>query len=711
LRHILVDEFQDTSVEQIELLQALTAGWAAGDGRTLFVVGDPMQSIYQFREAEVGLFLQARDQGIGEIRLESLELRYNFRSTPPLIRWLNEHFAQVFPALNDARLAAIRYLPSLPPPSAVADDQGAVRLHRLPPEDALAEAERVVQIVRATRQSDPQATIAILVAGREHAQLPAAQLRAAGFNLRGVDLERLRDRPVVRDLSALTRALLHGADRTAWLALLRAPWCALTLAEIDAVLGDAGADLFSALTRVTDGSPSPPQRRIARVCAALMPAIDGAERGLPLWQRVEHSWLRLAGPAVHRSEVDRIDAQRFLDALAVHADAERLAGEGIDELTDELWSASPAQAGAIELMTMHAAKGLEWDVVILPGLHRRLRTPPDPLLHWIDLPRSGSGTDLLLAPIRASTEDSRGPSLANYIKALRRQRAQLERARLLYVAATRARRQLHLLGAAIDSAVSGSLLAVLWPAVGEEFLALLVAAAPVAATRQSADARNAPQSLGLSRLPPNWSPSAPPAVAAIEVASRRLRLGSAESADTPEYSWVGASARAVGTIVHAELHRLTTEGAAAGHRSARDYQAWLAELGVPAVERARAAQRVTQALRSTLEDERGRWLLSGAHPDARSEWRLTGVHAGRVVNIIIDRLLTDEHGDRWIIDYKTSTHEGGDVRLFLDSEAQRYQPQLARYAALVEARGGPAPRLALYFPLLGEFREIGSSVD
>ena len=67
LRHILVDEFQDTSYEQFELLRALTAGWERGDGRTLFVVGDPMQSIYQFREAEVGLFLRARDYGVGEI--------------------------------------------------------------------------------------------------------------------------------------------------------------------------------------------------------------------------------------------------------------------------------------------------------------------------------------------------------------------------------------------------------------------------------------------------------------------------------------------------------------------------------------------------------------------------------------------------------------------------------------------------------------------
>src|SRR5690606_11724167 len=67
IRHLLIDEFQDTSLTQIHLLATLTAGWQPDDGRTLFLVGDPMQSIYRFRKAEVGLFLQAAEQGVGEI--------------------------------------------------------------------------------------------------------------------------------------------------------------------------------------------------------------------------------------------------------------------------------------------------------------------------------------------------------------------------------------------------------------------------------------------------------------------------------------------------------------------------------------------------------------------------------------------------------------------------------------------------------------------
>ena len=77
-----------------------------------------------------------------------------------------------------------------------------------------------------------------------------------------------------------------------------------------------------------------------------------------------------------------------------------------------------------------------------------------------------------------------------------------------------------------------------------------------------------------------------------------------------------------------------------------------------------------------------------------------------MINIIIDRLLHDEQGDRWIVDYKTSTHEGADLQNFLEQEALRYQPQLQRYAALLREPGGERLRAALYFPLLGEFREV-----
>jgi ATP-dependent helicase/nuclease subunit A len=707
LGHILVDEFQDTSFEQLELLGALTAGWEPGDGRTLFVVGDPMQSIYQFREAEVGLFLRARDHGLGTLVLESLRLRQNFRSRAALIDWVNEHFACLFPGRDDARLAAIGYLPSTPGPAQILHEGPAVTLHAFRADDIAAEAAAVVQIVQAARAQDADASIGILVSARPHAVRLVAALCAAGFTVRGVDLQPLNERPVVRDLAALTRALLHGADRSAWLALLRSPWCGLTLMELQELHFDEHGDLFALLqsqlhklTGLAQASWSAPGQRLRRLCAALEPAISGTERGLPLWQRVDRCWLRLGGPSVYVSGVDRLDARQFIDALAEHEDPDALAGEGIVAITKRLYSSSTPQTGAVDVMTMHAAKGLEWDIVILPSLGRRTRAPPDRLMHWIELPRASSGTDLLLAPIRATDKEPHA-SLAGYIKRLRRERIALERVRLLYVASTRARKALHLMGglkAAESKAplpLTGSLLCVLWPAIGGQFSRLYAALG----VDQSAD--NASEPASLRRLPAHWSVPVPPDAAPV----RRLSLTAPISIEAPEYSWVGLTARAVGTVVHAELRRLADKNCGADSTEP-DYLAWLSELGVGSTELASATARIREALKRTLSDERGRWLLSNAHRESHSEWRLTGLHEGRVVNVIFDRMLVDSDGRRWIIDYKTSSHEGGAVQEFIDREAERYRPQMQRYANLAAQMDQSAVRIALYFPLLGIFREL-----
>jgi len=450
-------------------------------------------------------------------------------------------------------------------------------------------------------------------------------------------------------------------------------------------------------------------QRLTRTLGALAPAVEGIERGLPLWQRLEHCWLRLGGPVARAGEAELADARLFIDALAQHDDAEQLVGQGMAQLTQALYGSSPPAPDAVEIMTVHAAKGLEWDVVILPSLGRRTAHDSDPLLHWIELPRAHTGSDLLLAPIRAEEREPPA-SLGAYIKLLRRERARLERVRLLYVAATRARRSLHLLGG-IDARSAqtapaparGSLLALLWPAIGAEFLA---AAGPADAERNAAGALAAYASPPLLRLPADWRlPPPPPSVPV-----RRLQLSLRAPEEQPEYSWVGLTARAIGTIVHAELHRLATLPAlpaeGAPELLAKDYAAWLADLGVAAAERADAGARIVAALRNTLSDPRGRWLLRSDQREAQAEIRLSGIYEGRVINIVLDRMFVDEHSRRWIVDFKTSTHEGGAVALFLQAELQRYRPQLLRYRALARELGPEPVHAALYFPLLGEFCEL-----
>jgi ATP-dependent exoDNAse (exonuclease V) beta subunit len=123
-----------------------------------------------------------------------------------------------------------------------------------------------------------------------------------------------------------------------------------------------------------------------------------------------------------------------------------------------------------------------------------------------------------------------------------------------------------------------------------------------------------------------------------------------------------------------------------------------------------AAERVIAAVNQTLADERGRWLLglTASIDEAESELALSGVFQGEIVEGVIDRTFLDERGQRWIVDFKTSTHEGGGLNAFLDAEAERYQRQLLRYARLMRLfRPGQPVRAALYFPLLRQWREVG----
>src|SRR5580658_10446838 len=319
LRHILVDEFQDTSLAQFQLLQMLTAAWEEGDGRTLFVVGDPMQSIYRFRDAEVGLFIAARVSGIGTVRLAPLRLSRNFRSVAPLVAWTNEVFGRLFPDGDDLRAGAVRFAGSVPGREPLDSPGAAVRLTLFPGEPH-AESRAIAARIAALRQASPAASIAVLVAAHAHAVPIVAALRSCGVESVGVDLVPLGERPVVRDLVQLARALEDLGDRSAWLAVLRAPWCGARLATLSLLSSaDDRQLLWEALTDGERVGRCPPaeQRRLTRLREVLSRALARRGREPPAdW--LETAWVQLGAPDAYAvSELE--DARLFFGALAERA--------------------------------------------------------------------------------------------------------------------------------------------------------------------------------------------------------------------------------------------------------------------------------------------------------------------------------------------------------------------------------------------------------
>ena len=177
-----------------------------------------------------------------------------------------------------------------------------------------------------------------------------------------------------------------------------------------------------------------------------------------------------------------------------------------------------------------------------------------------------------------------------------------------------------------------------------------------------------------------------------------------------EFDWASETARHVGTVVHRYLQHIAEEGIARwdAARLQALQPALIAALrgtGVPASELARAGARVGEALRGVLADPRGRWILDSTHAEATSELRLSAQLDDQVVHVALDRTFVDAQGTRWIVDYKTGTHEGADLEAFLHREQERYREQLERYAQIMAALDPRPVRLALYFPLLRAWRE------
>ena len=707
IRHLLIDEFQDTSISQSQLVARLTEGWEPGDGRTVFAVGDPMQSIYRFREAEVGLFLEARRSGIGTVLLEPLELTANFRSQAGIVDWVNAAFARVMPQREDIASGAVRYTGSqavhAPLPGA------AVIVHAFFNADREAEASKVVQIVTEVQAAAASASVAILVRTRSHLREIVPQLKAAGLPFRAIEIEGLAHRPVVQDLLALTRALSHAADRLAWLAVLRAPWCGLTLADLTRLCEGSQACVLelmrdaAQLARLsTDG-----RARLARLRAVLE---DGMANRLrtTLRDAVEGAWLALGGPACVEDATDLEDAGIYLDHLEVNEEAGALSDQAVFEAgLDKLFALPDVHADErLQIMTIHKAKGLEFDHVIVPGLGRAPRNDARKLFLWAEIAAQREAS-LLLAPIQATGADT-DPTYT-WLQSLDAGKEGLEAVRLLYVAATRARQRLHLLGEAqvkdgsVRAPAAKTLLAKLWPVVAAQFQT--AAAALPAQERGSrgggSEARIPDQSL--VRLIGDWQlPLAPLSAVWSAPVDESLAQAARVQPDI-EYAWAGETARHVGSVVHRWLQRIAEDELHGWDRQriaalGTQFATALAARGVAAAEMQAAVGRVSAVLLNALEDERGRWLL-GPQQQAACELRLRTAADGAPRTLIIDRTFV-ENGTRWVVDYKTSRHEGADVEPFLERERERYAPLLARYAA---ALGGA--RMGLYFPMLRGWRE------
>jgi ATP-dependent exoDNAse (exonuclease V) beta subunit len=801
IRHLLVDEFQDTSRRQHQLLASLIAAWPERTGRTCFTVGDPMQSIYFFRDADAELFPRVRDLGLeipGDepLLFDFVPLQANFRTEPRLVERLNEVFQAVFASQDGSGVTFSEALPARDP---LPGSGPGFKLHlefvaqtgrgktaqpealRAREDAHLAQVTEIVTLIRGflprleevrqarRRGEDRKFRIAVLGRSRKALTPIAAALRVAGIPFRAVDLEPLKARPEVLDALALARAALNPQDRVAWLGVLRAPWCGLSLADLHALVSSDDPEL---LRRPVPGLlaerlPLAAELGISvagcKAARRVLDVLDGApslrasQPAATLGTWLQQVWLRLGGAdcvdAAARANLELL--WNCLDRLP--SGEVDLLGPALSAALDNLTAQPDPTADSdcsVQLMTIHKSKGLEFEVVLVPELQARAGNSGMSLLTWLErgLPgpdESGEITEFLIAPLQPKGAD-RGKAKAWVGRAYRERETQ-EMRRILYVAATRARDELHFFarpsfkvdanGVPSLAEPSGSLLATAWPALEaevrdcfEQWKAELETAPREEAVLEGVAASSESNLLVmptpmkptlLRRLPAEYKPctSSFPLLPAEMVGRPELQItGLNFAVDTTSLyarHQGGLLSRALGTAVHSlleEFARLRNElGIDASCAALTLLQPRIAaQVRASGLDEAQASRVAAQALQQALSSAAepvGAWILS-PHADAASEVRWTGVISGGLRNVRVDRLFRAAAAPRaggedhwWIIDYKTAHEESTDPAATLAALRPLFAPQLAAYASVLRTLRGPDARInaGLYYPRMLQF--------
>lgn len=720
INHVLVDEFQDTSLNQWLLIQNLCAGWSPGDGRTLFIVGDPKQSIYGFRKAEVSLFLKARKglplPGQGHLPLKPVTISTNFRSRKKLVDFVNRLFSETIMVQPNLSADEVPFQEAQASPLMLTKDPGKIRLalfekEENPPLSRIKEAAWLAGEVKQADQGSPGDSIGILLFARTQLPFYLKALYDQGLQVQVQEGLLLADRPEVMDLLSLTRALVRPHDDLAWASLVRSAWCWVGLDGLYGISQLPPPSFAEKIALFSQNLQAPEcVQRLGKVLAFYQAQVGR----LPLHRVVQTAWEELSGPLYTAERFGLSGVRNGRQFLQLLAQAEKgLPEETLSHLEFRLATAyAPpdprASRSEVQIMTVHHAKGLEFDTVFLPHLDRSPLegghgdAPPYILER---LPGEREEHLIGLRPDRRTKEDS---GVYGLLKGLAKERRLGEAKRLYYVALTRAKKVLNMSGLISvkeeeEKAPKVSLLWYIQNHPGYEEHLDILKDPPSAEVVTKAD-----ESVREEDLSP--LPFAPEPVPYRIVSPSGLHDEGAfiEGPESLKDEGVeGSYGMARGTITHRIFEDLALGKTLPTKRALLTA---LMDEGVEVQAAEEAALQIIGEVEACQKEAFGAFILRLDHPFAACEMALEDRVDERTVRSgIIDRLVFD--GQTWfIVDYKTTPlPEGLSNEAFLQEQTALYRDQLLAYKEMLAHARSLDPaliRLFLYFTALQKEVEI-----
>ena len=728
INHILVDEFQDTSSMQQILLEKLTAGWEQTDGRTVFVVGDAMQSCYGFRDANVGLFLALRENGLGNIPLIPIDLQTNFRSNASIVEWVNSVFSSSFPQRNNISLGAVKYTYSSaqnPEDIKPAVNTRCYTFEDNNRTDALqAEARYIANQILKLRRAESPETIAILVRGRSHLLHILPALREASVPWVATDIDKLDKLPLVSDLTALLKAILNQADRLAWLSVLRAPWSGIPLQDLLIIANtDFETSILQSLcnTGIQTTVSRDSYERIIRIAPILSEAVRLRDR-LPLGDLLRQTFHCLGGIHLIQSQYEQDSVDVFFDLINQIERSTQLvnANDLEEQVKDTFASNNPLSSSdkPVQIMTIHKSKGLEFDHVFLPGLARKPKTAERELLLRYERLNHANVPKLFLAAV-AGPGKSRDV-LYELLRHEKLTKSKLEHTRLMYIGVTRAIKSVYLSAVLkqedkdLVNPDTHSLLSSVWSAIRDTKLVefILADGKPNEKVMERMSINPLQRPIVLRRIPISKLPR-PAKKKIVKDFSVNNQSNSQQEVGEPLPQRVLLNSQ-IGDFIHEALQTfLLKNDLLSKHNLDIQKQRWQQNLlrhGFDLRTIQNAVEYIEDSLQKTLSSRELGWIFDHSQTESVAEYELQSKDTDVIQNHVIDRSFIDLEGIRWIIDYKsTKKPDHTTENQFIVKQVALYQSQLQRYRNLFRTEQNKGVKTALLFTNIPRLVEVETS--